>query len=105
METAVLTSFICHAHVHMYKYICCVVFLQPFVCRKTSGAYNEHVWYADLVEAGITQHVSEIVVSIERWSEQLEITSVVAKGCIGSGTNSWLSDSAIVSGMIEWFST
>ena len=75
--------------------------LQPYISRKSSGA--NYVWSVDIVESGITQRVSEIVVIIACGPEQLEITSVVAKGCIETGTTSSLSVSAIVSRMIEWY--
>ena len=76
--------------------------LQPFVCRKTS-AVND-VWSADIVESGITQRVSKIGVNIASELVQLEVTSVVAKGCVETGTTSSLSFSAIVTHIIEWYS-
>ena len=76
--------------------------LQPFVCRKTSGAND--VWSVDIVESGITQRVSEIGVNIASGLVQLKVTSVVAKGCVETGTTSSLSVPAIVTRMIEWYS-
>ena len=76
--------------------------LQPFVCRKTSGAND--VWSVDIVESGITQRVSEIVVNIASELVQLDVTSVVAKGCVQTGTTSSVSVLAIVTHIIEWYS-
>ena len=97
MEAAVLTCFSTCA------YNCITASLQPLLCGKTSGAYGAHVWSVNIVESGITQRVSEMVVTIGRGSKQLEVTSVVAKGCIETGTTSSHSVSAIESRMIKWY--
>ena len=86
-------------------YMCTTVaylLLQPFVCKKTSGA--NYVWHVNVVESGITQRVSKVVVIVESGPGQLEFTSVVTKGCIETGTTSSLSLLAIVTRMIKWYS-
>ena len=76
--------------------------LQPFLDKKPSGAYD--IWSVDIVAANISQRVLEVVVSVERGPVQLEIISVDAKTCIGTGTAFSLSASAIEARTIEQYS-
>jgi len=80
--------------------------LQTFLDKTSAGASN--IWSVDIVAANISQRVSEVLVTVERGSVQLEISSVDAKTCIGTGAAFSLSAFTIifiiVTHTIEWYS-
>jgi len=97
MENAAWTSYYWNFQI-VLQLLHCFLLLQPFADKKPSGAYD--VWSVDIFGADITQRVSEVVVIVVCGSGQLEVTSVVAKGCIETGNTSSLSASPVVTHMI-----